>query len=80
MEIADGLAMINYGRLEQVGAPADLYDHPTNDFVLSFLGPVTEFDGTLVRPHDLVVHAGDDRVWVARAVDRELAVPPPRRG
>jgi len=66
MAIADRLAVINNGRLEQVGSPGDLYDHPANDFVLSFLGPVTEFDGELVRPHDLVVHGDGDRPVSAR--------------
>jgi sulfate transport system ATP-binding protein len=56
MEVADRLAIINEGRLEQVGAPADIYDHPANEFVLKFLGPATELDGAWVRPHDLVLH------------------------
>ena len=33
MEVADRLAIINHGRLEQVGTPADMYDHPANEFV-----------------------------------------------
>ncbi len=56
MEVADRLAIINHGRLEQVGTPADLYDHPANEFVLTFLGPATRLGGEWVRPHDLVVH------------------------
>ena len=56
MEVADRLAIINEGRLEQVGAPAEIYDEPNNEFVMKFLGPATELDGTWVRPHDLVVH------------------------
>jgi sulfate transport system ATP-binding protein len=56
MEVADRLAIINEGRLEQVGAPAEIYDKPDNEFVMKFLGPATELDGTWVRPHDLVVH------------------------
>ncbi len=56
MEVADRLAIINDGRLEQVGAPNDIYDHPRNEFVLNFLGPATVFDGRAVRPHDLVLH------------------------
>ena len=39
MEVADRLAIINHGRLEQVGTPSDMYDHPANEFVLTFLGP-----------------------------------------
>ena len=56
MEVADRLAIINEGRLEQVGTPADIYDHPDNEFVLKFLGPATELEGVPVRPHDLVLH------------------------
>jgi sulfate transport system ATP-binding protein len=53
MEVADTIALISTGRLEQVGTPDELYDHPANDFVMSFLGPVTTLSGDLVRPHDL---------------------------
>jgi len=56
MEVADRLAIIHEGRLEQVGAPAEIYDHPASSFVLGFLGPATELEGVAVRPHDLVIH------------------------
>ncbi|MFJ3958365.1 sulfate/molybdate ABC transporter ATP-binding protein [Arthrobacter sp. NPDC090010] len=55
LEVADNIVVINQGRVEQIGTPDELYDEPANDFVLGFLGPVTEFDGRLVRPHDLEV-------------------------
>jgi sulfate/thiosulfate transport system ATP-binding protein len=67
MEIADRLAIINEGRLEQVGSPAEIYDHPANEFVLGFLGPATRFDGEPVRPHDLVVHPLVEKVPGGRA-------------
>ena len=38
MTMADTVAVMNAGRLEQVGAPADLYDHPASTFVANFLG------------------------------------------
>jgi sulfate transport system ATP-binding protein len=56
MEVADHLAIINEGRLEQIGHPAEMYDHPSNEFVMKFLGPATQLDGSWVRPHDLVIH------------------------
>src|SRR5262249_30476892 len=43
------------GRIEQVGTPDELYDAPANDFVMRFLGPVTQLGDRLVRPHDLVI-------------------------
>jgi sulfate transport system ATP-binding protein len=53
LEVADEIVVINEGRIEQVGTPDQLYDEPANNFVMSFLGPVTRLDGRLVRPHDL---------------------------
>jgi sulfate/thiosulfate transport system ATP-binding protein len=53
LEVADRIVVINQGRIEQIGPPHELYDHPTSEFVMSFLGPVTTLDGHLVRPHDL---------------------------
>jgi sulfate transport system ATP-binding protein len=55
MEVADRIAVINEGRLEQIGAPRDLYERPANGFVMSFLGPVARLGEHLVRPHDLRV-------------------------
>ena len=59
LEVSDSLVVINHGRIEQVGTPNDLYDHPQNEFVMGFLGPVTELNGRLVRPHDIEVLTTD---------------------
>jgi sulfate transport system ATP-binding protein len=53
MEAADHIAVLDGGRVQQVGAPRELYDQPANAFVMSFLGPVSRLGGRLVRPHDL---------------------------
>ena len=55
MEVADQIAIIRNGRLEQVGTPSKCYDHPASEFVLTFLGPATQLEGEWVRPHDLVL-------------------------
>jgi sulfate transport system ATP-binding protein len=55
MELADDIVLINAGRIEQTGSPTALYDHPANDFVRGFLGPVTHLFGTPLRPHDIRV-------------------------
>jgi sulfate transport system ATP-binding protein len=55
LEVSDEIVVINNGRIEQVGSPDDLYDKPGNQFVMSFLGPVTTLGGRLVRPHDIEV-------------------------
>src|SRR5205085_9013967 len=53
MEVADTIAVMNDGRIEQVGSPRAIYDKPANDFVMGFVGPVSKIDGKLVRPHDV---------------------------
>jgi sulfate/thiosulfate transport system ATP-binding protein len=55
MEVADTIAVMNTGSIEQVGSPRDVYDKPATDFVMGFLGPVSRIDGRLVRPHDVAV-------------------------
>jgi sulfate transport system ATP-binding protein len=44
---------MNEGRIEQVGTPEQVYDHPASEFVYRFLGDVNLFHGRLVRPHDV---------------------------
>src|SRR4051812_48942121 len=53
MDVADHIVVIAGGRVEQTGTSDELYESPANDFVMSFLGPVTRLNGDLVRPHDL---------------------------
>ena len=63
MDVADTIVVIAKGRIEQIGAPGDLYDRPASDFVMNFLGPVTHLAGAPVRPHDLeIVLDPDDGV------------------
>src|SRR5687768_10497623 len=58
LEVADEIVVINDGRIEQVGSPDRLYDEPANDFVMRFLGPVTQLGPDLVRPHDIDLGTG----------------------
>jgi sulfate/thiosulfate transport system ATP-binding protein len=55
LEVAEQVAVINGGRIEQTGTPDDLYDRPANPFVMSFVGPVSKLGGAWVRPHDIEV-------------------------
>ena len=47
MELADRVAILNDGRIEQVGRPADIYAEPRTAFVASFVGDPTTLDVTL---------------------------------
>jgi len=55
MEVADRVAVLDHGRLEQVGAPAELYDAPASEFVLRFVGDAVRLGERLVRPHEVVL-------------------------
>jgi sulfate transport system ATP-binding protein len=81
MEVADRIVVMNEGRIEQQGAPDEVYDHPASPFVLQFLGDVNLFRGRLghlsggvapddvsyVRPHELdLVAEPDERTFEAR--------------
>jgi sulfate transport system ATP-binding protein len=57
LEVSDEIVVINEGRVEQIGSPDELYDHPANDFVMGFLGDVTHINGHAVRPHDVDISA-----------------------
>ena len=50
MTMADGIAIMNAGRIEQLGAPAELYERPRTAFVASFLGISNLLPGTVTGP------------------------------
>jgi sulfate/thiosulfate transport system ATP-binding protein len=60
LDVADRIAVLNKGRIEQVGSPTEVYDAPANAFVMSFLGAVSALNGSLVRPHDIRVGRNPD--------------------
>jgi sulfate transport system ATP-binding protein len=60
MEVADEIVVINDGRIEQVGTPDSLYDAPENDFVMGFLGEVTQLGEVRLRPHDIEITRSPD--------------------
>ena len=49
MTMADTIAVMNHGRIEQMGAPADLYENPRTTFVANFLGQSNLLTGTISR-------------------------------
>ena len=67
MEVADRVVVMNEGRIEQVGAPDEVYDHPATPFVLQFLGDVNLFHGRSEHAPgggDLVKAGPQDTVYV----------------
>jgi sulfate transport system ATP-binding protein len=55
MEIADTIAVLNHGRIEQVGAPRDLYDRPASPFVMGFIGTANRIGDLFIRPHEVTI-------------------------
>jgi sulfate transport system ATP-binding protein len=65
LDVADRIAVLNRGRIEQLGSPTEVYDAPANAFVMSFLGAVSSINGALVRPHDIRVGRTPDMATAA---------------
>ena len=71
MEVADEIVIMNKGKIEQVGTPAEIYDHPATSFVMGFIGEVNVFPTHIsflrtfdkqaanslafVRPHEILI-------------------------
>jgi sulfate/thiosulfate transport system ATP-binding protein len=53
MDVASQIAVMNEGRIEQVGGPTELYDEPQTEFVMRFVGEANRIGNRWVRPHDL---------------------------
>jgi sulfate/thiosulfate transport system ATP-binding protein len=60
MDVAGQIVVMNGGRIEQTGTPRELYEHPGNEFVMSFIGPVNRLGDALLRPHDIQIKAHPD--------------------
>jgi sulfate transport system ATP-binding protein len=60
MDVAEQIVVMNAGRTEQVGSAEDLYERPSNEFVMSFIGPVNRLGDSFLRPHDIQILDEDD--------------------
>ena len=77
LEVADRVAIMNRGMIEQVGSPAEVYDNPVNAFVYEFLGDVNVFHerAAYARPHELDVaphNASHNGVVVAGTIEAQI--------
>ncbi|MBF2066389.1 MAG: sulfate/molybdate ABC transporter ATP-binding protein [Calothrix sp. C42_A2020_038] len=86
MEVSDKVVVMNKGRVEQIGTPAEIYDHPASAFVMSFIGPVNVLPSTsgifqnngfdsahpeiFLRPQDLIVDTVPNGTTVPARVSR----------
>ncbi|PIG93508.1 TOBE-like domain-containing protein [Gloeocapsopsis sp. IPPAS B-1203] len=86
MEVSDEIVVMNKGRVEQIGTPAQIYDHPATAFVMSFIGPVNVLPSTsnifqgngfesthpemFLRPQDVIVQREQNGTTVSARVSR----------
>ncbi len=84
MEVADQIVVMNKGQVEQVGTPAEIYDHPASPFVMSFIGPVNvlrsrvfqQSEGTpphcdiFLRPRDIIIETSPNDNTVPARIHR----------
>jgi sulfate transport system ATP-binding protein len=86
MEVADEIVVMNKGKVEQIGTPAEIYDHPASAFVMSFIGPVNVLPSTsrifqdngfdsahpevFLRPQDILVETQPNGSSVPARVNR----------
>ena len=59
MTMADWIVVMNGGRIEQLGEPAELYEHPRTAFVASFLGVSNLLPGTVAGPGSVRLESGE---------------------
>lgn len=86
MAVADEIVVMNQGKIEQIGSPSEIYDHPTTPFVMSFVGAVNVLPShaqlfqnnglealrpnIFVRPHDIEVHTSPNGIATGAVVRR----------
>ncbi|AFY41997.1 sulfate/molybdate ABC transporter ATP-binding protein [Nostoc sp. PCC 7107] len=86
MEVSDEVVVMNKGRIEQIGTPADIYDNPASAFVMSFIGPVNVlpsssrifqsagFDAphpeVFLRPQDVIIETQANGTTASAKVSR----------
>jgi sulfate/thiosulfate transport system ATP-binding protein len=74
MDVAEQLVVMNDGRVEQAGSAEDLYEHPANEFVMSFVGEVNRLGDHFVRPHDMTVVLDPDESTQEAMVQRIVSL------
>ena len=75
LAMSDRIAVMNAGKVEQIGAPSDIYDRPGTRFVADFIGDTNLFRGEVIRDG-----GGNSVLQVDNGLSIELAAPPEATG
>ncbi|MGI9254659.1 MAG: sulfate/molybdate ABC transporter ATP-binding protein [Thermomicrobiales bacterium] len=79
MEVASRIVVMNHSQVEQVGSPAEIYDSPASEFVMSFVGRVNRLSDAYIRPHEVRLCDPGDPGCERAVVERVLAFGPETR-
>jgi sulfate transport system ATP-binding protein len=66
LEVADSVAVMNEGKFEQIGTPAEVYENPATSFVFKFLGNVNLFHGRIDNGVTYIQQTATDHVVFVR--------------
>ena len=67
MEVSDEIVVMNKGKIEQIGTPAEVYDNPATPFLMSFIGPVNLLPANREQVsefHQINNHNASDDVYI----------------
>ena len=73
INMSDRIAVMKDGRIEQIGTPDEIYNHPKTSYVATFVGNANILHGTVesVQGQNVVVKIGNDRVMLALGADQQ---------
>ena len=77
LSLSDRLAVMNKGRIEQVGSPTEIYESPINEFVSSFIGETNILSATImeIKERELLLDVGEIRpITLPRPPDLKLRI------
>jgi sulfate transport system ATP-binding protein len=74
MEVSDRIVLMNHGRVEQVGTPTEIYDHPASEFAMGFIGEVNRLGDRFIRPHDIGIRRSGQEPAVKGCIERVVHV------
>ena len=53
LTLSDTIAVMNEGKIQQIGTPTDIYNEPVNSFVADFIGESNILNGTMIRDREV---------------------------
>jgi spermidine/putrescine transport system ATP-binding protein len=61
LSLSDRIAVMNSGKVEQIGTPSEIYESPLTPFVADFIGDTNLFQGKIDESHSAILHVVTDK-------------------